>query len=86
MNHKCRPVSSVSLFLSFFSSSTRTTVWAGHVICIEEIRNGHKMLIIKSEGKRLFQRVRHKLEDNVKMDLKETGYMGVDWIHQTLGN
>jgi hypothetical protein len=66
-------------------SRTRTIVWARHVICIEEIRNGHKMLIIKSEGKRPLQRAGHKLEDNVKVDLKEIGYMGADWIHQTLG-
>jgi hypothetical protein len=33
-----------------------------------------KMLVKKHEGKR-------PEEDNIKIDLKETGWMGVGWIH-----
>ena len=31
-------------------------------------------------GKRPFERPRHRLEDNIKMDLQEVGCGGMDWI------
>ena len=34
----------------------------------------------KPEGKRLFGRPGLRWEDNIKMDLKEVGCGGVDWI------
>jgi hypothetical protein len=33
------------------------------------------------EGKRLLRRPRHRWEDKIKMDLREIGFGGVDWIH-----
>jgi hypothetical protein len=32
----------------------------------------------KAEGKRLVERPRRRYEENIKMDLKETGWEGVD--------
>jgi hypothetical protein len=46
-----------------------------------DIRNAYKILFGKSEGKRLFGRLRRKWEDNIRMDLKEIGWKGVDWMH-----
>jgi hypothetical protein len=37
-------------------------------------------LVGKPEGKRPVGRPRRRWEDNIKMDLKEVGYEGVDWI------
>jgi hypothetical protein len=37
-------------------------------------------LIGKPEGKRLLGRPRRKWVDNIRMDLVETGWGGVDWI------
>jgi hypothetical protein len=34
----------------------------------------------KPEGKRPFDRPRRRREDNMKMDLQEFGFGGVDWI------
>jgi len=34
----------------------------------------------KPEGKRLLGRPRRRWEDNIKMDLKEVGWRGMDWI------
>jgi hypothetical protein len=34
----------------------------------------------KSEGKRPLGRPRHRWVDNIKMDLREIGWDGVDWI------
>jgi hypothetical protein len=33
------------------------------------------------EGKRPLVRPRHRWENTIKMDLKELGYEGVNWIH-----
>jgi hypothetical protein len=35
----------------------------------------------KPEGKKPLGRPRRRREDNIRMDLKETGWEGVDWIH-----
>jgi hypothetical protein len=35
----------------------------------------------KSEGNRLLGRLRHRWEDNIKMDLRGIGWGGMDWIH-----
>jgi hypothetical protein len=38
-------------------------------------------LVGKPEVKRPLGRPRHKWEDNIKIDLKEIGWEGVDWIY-----
>jgi hypothetical protein len=35
----------------------------------------------KPEGKRPLVRTRHRWEYNIRMDVRETGWEGVDWIH-----
>jgi hypothetical protein len=36
-----------------------------------EMRNAYKIFVGNPEGKRLLERPRHKLEDNIKMYFKE---------------
>jgi hypothetical protein len=38
-----------------------------------------KILATKPEGRRSFERHKHRCEDSIKMDLKHRVY--VDWIH-----
>lgn len=38
-------------------------------------------LVRRSEERRLLGRSRHRLEVNIKIDHKEIGCEGVDWIH-----
>jgi hypothetical protein len=49
----------------------------------EEKRNGYTILVGKPEGKRQLARSRYRWEDNIKMDLKEIGWGGMDWIDLT---
>jgi hypothetical protein len=56
--------------------------WAGHVAWMGEERGVYRILVGKPEGKRPLGRPRHKWEDNIKMDLQEVGYGGMDWIGQ----
>jgi hypothetical protein len=45
-----------------------------------EVRNLYNILVGKPEGKGLLRRFRHQWEDNIRMDLRETGWQVVDWI------
>jgi hypothetical protein len=45
-----------------------------------EKRNAYRLLVGKLEGKRPLGRPRSRLVDNIKMDLLEIGWGGVDWI------
>jgi hypothetical protein len=45
----------------------------------------YRMLVGKPEGKRLRGRHRLRWEDDVKMNLKEMGWDGMDWIHLAEG-
>jgi len=46
----------------------------------EESRDVYKVLVGKSEGKSPLGRPRLRWEDNIKMNLQEVGFGGVDWI------
>jgi hypothetical protein len=59
---------------------SRRMMWAGHVARTGEGRGVHRVLAGKPEGKRPLGRPRHRCEDNIKMDLKETGIDGANWI------
>jgi len=54
--------------------------WAGHVASMGESRGVYRVLVGKSEGKRPLGKPRHRWEDNIKMDLQEVGWGGIDWI------
>jgi hypothetical protein len=43
-------------------------------------RNAYRVLVGKPEGKRQLGRPRPTWVDNIKMDLGEIGWDGVDWI------
>jgi hypothetical protein len=45
-----------------------------------ERRGIYRVLVGKPEGKRPFQRPRHRWQDNIKMDLQEVRCGGMDWI------
>jgi hypothetical protein len=36
-----------------------------------------------AQGKRPLGKLGHRWEDNVKMDLQELGYVGMDWVELT---
>jgi hypothetical protein len=59
---------------------SRRMRWAGHVARMGEDRKVYKVLVGKPEGRRPLGRARHRWEDGVRMDLREIGLEGVDWI------
>jgi hypothetical protein len=55
--------------------------WTGHVARVGEVRGAHNILVGRPEGRRSLGRPRCRWEDDIKMDLGETGFGDVDWIH-----
>jgi hypothetical protein len=54
---------------------------AGNAAHVGEERKSYKVLVGKPEGKRPLGRLRRsRWEDGIRMDLRETGLRGVDWI------
>jgi hypothetical protein len=60
---------------------SRRMRWAGHVARMGEGRNVYRVLTGKSEGKRPLERPRRRWEYGIKMDLREIGWGGVEWIY-----
>jgi hypothetical protein len=59
---------------------SRRMRWAGNVARMGETRNVYRILVEKPEGKRPLGRPRRRWVDNIKMNLREIGWDGVDWI------
>jgi hypothetical protein len=59
---------------------SRRMRWAGHVVRMGEERNVYRGLMGKPEGKRPLGRPRRRWEDGIRMDLREIGWVSVDWI------
>jgi hypothetical protein len=59
---------------------SRRMRWAEHVARMGEKRNAYRLLVGKPEGRRPLGRRRRRWLDNIKMDLLEIGWGGVDWI------
>jgi hypothetical protein len=55
-------------------------MWAGQAARMGEDRKVYKVLVGKPKGKRRLGRPRRRWEDGIRMDLKEIGVEGVDWI------
>jgi hypothetical protein len=52
---------------------SRKIRWTGHTSRMGEMRNTYKILVLKPEGNTSLGRFRRKLEDNIRMNLKEIG-------------
>jgi hypothetical protein len=62
---------------------SKTVKWAGHVSRLGEKRNAYRLLVRKPEGKRPLGRIRGRRVDNIKMDIGEIEWSGVDCISLT---
>jgi hypothetical protein len=59
---------------------SRRMRWAGHVARVEEGRGVYRVLVGRTEGKRPLGRPRLRWKDNIKIDLREMGIDGANWI------
>jgi hypothetical protein len=61
-------------------NKSRRMRWAGHVAGMGKKRNAYRIWVGKPEVKRLLGMSRRRLVDNIKIDLRELGWDGMDWI------
>jgi hypothetical protein len=59
---------------------SRKMRWAGHVARMGETRNAYRILVGYPEGKRPLGRPKRRWIHNIKMDLREIGWDGRDWV------
>ena len=59
---------------------SRRLRWEGHVVRMEEGRSAFKILTGKPTGKRPLGTPRSRLEDNIRMDLKEISIIMRNWV------
>jgi hypothetical protein len=57
----------------------RRVRWAGHIARTEDKRGVYRVLVRRPVGKRLRVRPRRRWDDNIKTDLRERGWGGMDW-------
>jgi hypothetical protein len=62
------------------SSAIIYTIIYVHPPRMEEKRNAYRISVGKPEGKIPLRRPRRRWVDNIKMDLREIGWDGVDWM------
>jgi hypothetical protein len=59
---------------------SRRMRWTGHAAGMGEKRKAFRLLVGKPQGKRPLGRLRRRWVNNIKVDLLEIGWGGVDWI------
>jgi hypothetical protein len=59
---------------------SRRMRWVGHVAHLGKGRGVYRVLVGRPKGKRPLGRPRHRWENNIKMDLREMGINGENWI------
>jgi hypothetical protein len=61
---------------------SRRIRWTEHLARISEKKYAYMILVGKLERNKPLGRTRDRWEDNIKMDLRETGWGGMDRIDQ----
>jgi hypothetical protein len=55
--------------------------WPEHVVSMGQMRYSYSIFVGEPEGKRPLRRLRHSWKDHIRIDIRETGWEGTDWIH-----
>ena len=70
-----------SLLYVIWIIRSRRTRWLGLSGMYRREDVACRVLVGKFEGKWSLQRIRHRWEDNIKMDIQEIAWVDGDWIH-----
>ncbi|KAJ4442113.1 hypothetical protein ANN_11979 [Periplaneta americana] len=87
VTRKWRKLHNVELHALYSSSDIIANIkyrclrWAGNVARMGESKNAYRMLVGSEEGKRSLRKPRRRWKENIKIDLREVGYDGRDWIN-----
>ena len=70
------------ILLNYVGMKFKIMRWVGHVACMETRKGACTVLVQRPERKRPLGRPRHRWEDDIKIDLQETGWGGNDCINR----
>jgi hypothetical protein len=59
---------------------SRRMRWAEHIVRMRKKRNSYRILVRKPEGNRPLGSPRCRWVHNIKIDLREIRWDGIDWI------
>jgi hypothetical protein len=59
---------------------SRRMRWVGHAACMGDGRGVYRILVGRPKGKRPLGRSRRRWDDNMKVDIREVGIDGPNWI------
>jgi hypothetical protein len=59
--------------------------WVGHIARMGERRGAYRLLVEKSEGRRPLGRPKYRWENNIKIDLQEVEWRGINLIDLVQG-
>jgi hypothetical protein len=65
---------------------TKSMRWAGNVARMVEMRNAYRISFGKPYEERPLGGPRRRWENDIKMEFREIGYGGMDWIYLALGS
>jgi hypothetical protein len=60
--------------------------WAGYIACMGKERNAYRILVGNPKGRRPLEKPVYKWDDNIKMDVKQIGWVGLNWILRVLSS
>jgi hypothetical protein len=63
-----------------YGDYSRRMRWAGHVARIGEGRDAYRILVGRPEARKHLEDTGLSWKDDIKMDLQEVGWGGMDWI------
>jgi hypothetical protein len=55
--------------------------WTGYVAYMVTKRNSYRILVGKPEGMRPLREPKRRWDKNIKMDLREIGWVIMDWVN-----
>jgi hypothetical protein len=74
-------LSSLLHFTKFYYDKIKEDEKGWASIPLGKTRNAYKILVKRSESRILLKRPRSRWEDNIKRNLREIVFAGVNWIH-----
>jgi hypothetical protein len=61
-------------------TNSRRMRWVSYVACTRDMRNEYNILVGKLEREEQFGRNKHRHKDNIRIDVREVVWNGMDWM------
>jgi hypothetical protein len=73
-------MTSILITKYYWGNQIEKNEMVGHAAHMAEKRGAYRILVGRPEGRQALERPRRRWEYNIKMDLQEVVWVGMDWI------